>query len=90
MERQAIEDLWRNRLRDAKLRVDFARNYLMEVHRDFPLSDTSSDCQYAHQRAHRAEKLALAEYMRVLALYADLVMRGKVRDEDEWHKSAGA
>ena len=90
MERQALEDLWRTRLKDAELRLYFARNYVAEVHRDFPLTDTSSDGQYAYQRALRMENLALAQYTRVLRLYTDLVMRGQIPDKDEWLKTAGA
>ena len=56
--------------------LDFARNYVAEVQGGFPLNDTSSDGQYAYQRALRTENLALAQYTRVLRLYTDLVMRG--------------
>ena len=87
MERQQLEDLWCRRLGDSKLQLDFARNYLAEVQRDFPPDDTSPDGQYALQHALRAENLALAEYRRVLRIYTDLVMEGKLPEEGR--KAAG-
>lgn len=90
MERQELEDLWRRRLRDAKLRLDFARSFLTEVHQSFPLDDTSSDGQFARQEALRAENVALAEYNRVLRIFTDLVIREEIPDEDQWHREAGA
>ena len=82
MERQESEELWRNRLASAKLRLDFARNYLNEVQRDFPIDDTSPDGQYAFRRALRAENVALAEFHRLLRIYTDLVMDGKIPPEE--------
>jgi hypothetical protein len=83
--RQALEELWRLRLQDAKLRLDFARHYAKEVQRDFPRGGTvSPDGQFAHQKAFRAENFALAHYRRVLGIYTDLVVGGQIPDEDEW------
>ena len=81
MERHELEELWRRRLASAKLRLDFARNYLNEVQTDFPIDDGSPDGQYAYQRAIRAENGALAEYHRALRIYTDLVMDGKLPEE---------
>ena len=82
--REELEDLCRRRVASAKLRLDFARQYLTEVQRDFPLNDTSPDGQYATQHALRAENFALAEYRRVLRVYTDLV-DGTLPDED-WQR----
>lgn len=81
-ERQRMEEIWLERLRDAKLRLDFARNYFKEVQGDFSLLPPS-DGQYALKRALRAENVALAEYHRVLRIYADLT-KGIMPNEDEW------
>ena len=87
-ERQKIEEIWLARLRDAKLRLDFARNYAKEVQKDYT-SLPATDGQYALQRALRAENLALAEYNRVLRIYADLTT-GIMRNEDDWPLSKRA
>ncbi len=34
-DRKAIEDLWRQRLNDAKLRLEFAENFTTEVEHDY-------------------------------------------------------
>ena len=58
-DRKAIEELWRQRLKDAKLRVDFAQIYLKEVVRDFPPREISNaDGNFAYQRAVKAENSA--------------------------------
>ena len=85
---KTLEDRWRQRLKDAALRVDFARNYVKEVQRDFP-ADTlpSTDGRYL-QRALHAQTLALKEYQRVLRIYTDLVVHGKIPDEAHWPRAA--
>jgi hypothetical protein len=56
-------DELRNRLRDAKLRLDFARSYLKEVQAD---EIQGPDGHFAYHYAIRAETDALREYARVL------------------------
>ena len=80
--REELERLWRSRLAEAKLRLDFARNYVNEVRQDFPIDDTSPDGHYALQRALRAENVALVEFHRILRVYTGLVMDGKMPDEE--------
>lgn len=83
-ERKALEQHWRNRLADAKLRLDFARNYLAEVRRDLPSGEIpQADGDFAFQRAVRAETFALVKYKRVLRIYADLIVHGWIPDEAE-------
>ena len=90
-DRKTLEDLWRQRLNDAKLRVDFARNFVLEVERDFPSSEIpSSDGLFAHEKAIRAENDALAEYLRVRRIYDDLILNRTIPDEAEWLKARGA
>ena len=86
MERQELEEHWRSRHSNAKLRLDFARNYLDEVQRDFPIDGTSPDGHYALQGALRAENAALVEFHCLLCIYTDLVMDGKEPDEKKWQR----
>ena len=82
MERRKLEELWRGRLADARLRLDFATSYVNEVQQDFALDEPSPDGQLAYERAVRAQNAALAEYNRVLRTFSDLVIDGKIPDED--------
>ena len=71
-------------LTDARLRLDFARNYVAEVMRDFPSTDIpAADSNFAYRKAIRAESLALREYARVLRIYRDLTVQGVIPDESE-------
>lgn len=87
-DRKALEELWLNRLNDAKLRVDFARNYVIEVEHDFLAPDLpGADGNVAYGRARRAENLALSEYNHILGIVGALVLRGVIPDETDWLKS---
>jgi len=87
-ERRTLEELWRCRLQDARLRLDFARNYTKEIQRDFPNNEIPSpDGAYAQQRAIRGENAALAQYRRVLEIYTNLVTRGEIPAETAWPQS---
>ena len=83
VERQELEHLWATRVRDARLRLAFARNYA----KDLEGVDPSPDGQQAYWMALHAERVALAEYDRVLRIFTDLVMEGKIPDEDGWRKT---
>jgi len=91
--RKDLEDLWRERLKLAKLRLDFARNYVLEVEKDFSLAGPSlpeacnPDGRYAYLQALRAENDALTSYRRVLRVYQEVVHDGSIPDEDEWPRS---
>ena len=88
----ALEALWRSRLCDARLRLDFARNYFKEIQRDFTDGGISAPLErYALDKALRAERAALREYGRILTILNDLTIHGKIPKEDDWprHKTAG-
>jgi PilZ domain len=86
-DRKTREVLWRRRLTDAKLRLDFARNFMKEVQRDYRAGDIpESDHHFAYQKALRAERFDLAEYNKVLRIYTDLTLNGIVPDDGEWLK----
>ena len=84
-----LEDLWLQRLNTAKLRLDFARNYVKEVQRDYPAGDAvpSSDHHCAHQTAPRAENMALSKYNQLLGIVGNLMLRGILPDEAAWLKA---
>lgn len=77
-----LEELWRLRLSNARLRVQFARSYVKEVQRDLAEGAVpSADGNFSFERAIRAENMALAEYNRVLRIFTDLVLRRILPDE---------
>lgn len=88
--REALEQLWRNRLNDARLRLDFARTYLREVQRDFKTGDIpSADGDFAYKKALRAENAALAEYHRILVILTELSVNGKLPTDADDSFTAG-
>jgi len=90
-DRKAVEDLWHQRLRGVKLRLEAAQQDLHEFLRENPFRELSSpDGHYAYRQAIRAERLALQEYARVRRIYDDLMVRGIIPDEDVLGKEAGA
>lgn len=68
--------------------MDFAANFLQEVQRDFP--HPFRDGRAAYENALRAQKAALADFKRVLRLFTDFVIDGKIPDEEEWQKYKAA
>ena len=72
-----LEALWRSRLREAHLRLEFARNFLKRVQRDLRLSEPSPDGRHAYRRAIRLERLALQEYRHIQRILHDLVVNGQ-------------
>jgi len=43
----------------------------------------SPDGTFAYRQALQSERLALAEYQRVLRIFSDLVVRGKIPEPDQ-------
>jgi hypothetical protein len=65
-DRKGVEELWRKRLSDARLRLESALKHVKEVQKDLvgaPL--LSPDGWAPYERALRAENLAFEEYQRV-------------------------
>ena len=71
--------------------MNFARSYANEVQQDFSTGYTSEPQEhYALEKALRAETAAVAEYARILAIFRDLMLHGKLpHDEGPQHKTAG-
>ena len=92
LDHSALETLWRQRLNDARLRLIFARNYYREVRQDFTAGAISVPLErFAPDQAIRAERFALVEHARILAILTALALHGAVPKEDDWsqHKAAG-
>ena len=82
MTRQELEDEWRRRLTDSRLRLQLAQNYVREVHAD-RRALPAPDGDYAWRRALRMESLALKHYRNVLKIFTDFVVRGKIPEEPQ-------
>jgi len=81
-DRKALEEHRRQKLKDAELRLTFARQYSKEVQRDSPPGKIhNSDGNFAHRRASQCENRALDEYRRVLLIFNDLIVHGTIPDE---------
>jgi DNA-binding CsgD family transcriptional regulator len=73
------EQEWREHLNDARSRLQSASERSREAWRQLQSRDLPSpDGSFGYQKALRAESLALAEYRRILGLYTDLVVHGKL------------
>jgi hypothetical protein len=78
LSRRELEDVWRERLSEALQRYQVAKldtsTALFLSRQDIP----QPDGQFAFRKAQRAEAMALAEYKRVMKIFNDLVIDGKV------------
>ncbi len=75
-----LDELWR-RLKDAKLRLDLAHNYVREITED--LKDGAvpePDGYLAYRHVLRAEDLAAQNYLSILNRYQAVVLGGQARD----------
>jgi hypothetical protein len=84
-DRNALENLWRRRVENAGLRLDFARNFVEEVQKDVAAHAVpAADGAFSYQTAIRAQDVAAVEFGRVIRIYADLVVNGKPPTEGKW------
>ena len=80
-DRQQLERLWLGRLKDAELRLQFARKHLNDVRKNLGAVEIpAADGNFAFQDALRTENFALAEYHRVLVIFTDLVLGRRIPD----------
>jgi hypothetical protein len=77
-----LEDVWRERLREARLKYEEAAKAFRATWGEHFESRPTADPTLAIQQARNIESQALSEYMRVLEVYADLVVNGKLPPED--------
>lgn len=81
-----MENLWRSRLRDAKLRYEFAKNYVNEIRQERKDDGgiPSPDGSLAYLQALATESLAWVQYQHVLGIFTALTLDGKIPDENDW------
>src|SRR5262245_41161477 len=82
--RQALEDAWRDRVQIANTRYRLAVTplRLLESQRKNQLMP-EPDGSLAWRQALQAERLALAEYRKVLRMFTDLTVRSKIPEPDQ-------
>jgi len=81
--RRPLEDLWEERLGIARTRYQLAtRQSRLLLDEQKSGLTPEPDGPLAYRQALEKEKTALAEYRRVLEIFADLTMRGKLPEED--------
>lgn len=80
-QRQILEDLWRERAQIALERYRIAQ---AECKRAIAaITDAAPrDGSFAYRQALRAENFALAEYRRVLTIFTDLTVSGKMPPQE--------
>ena len=80
--RAELEQLWRTRLSESRSRYDLSvaqcRNVMAEQKFGMPAPDGS----FAVRQALTHESAARNEYMTILQIFTDLVVRGKIPDGD--------
>ncbi len=86
-----MERYWKERWHKAKCDLDTARASVKSLKEDARLS--GPDGGYAHARYTRAmvdEIAALVEYSRVLRIYTDLMIHGKLPNRDDERNTTSA
>ncbi len=78
-----LERYWKERWHKAKLDLDTARAFLQAVKSNMPSDPYGADTGNAYKSALEQETAALIEYSRVLRIYTDLVVHGKLPDDSE-------
>lgn len=88
-DRKALEELWRQRVNTARLRLEFARNYVAEVQQEVRQEGLpSADGAFAYRQAIRSEINALSEFRRVLKIFTELTVDGKIPDENDYRHAS--
>lgn len=79
----ALEEDWRRRVERARERYLAAVSRTHEAEKELP-----PDRNRAREQAHLAEREALAQYLVVLRIFKDLVLKGRIPPEEESSQSA--
>lgn len=85
-DRAELERHWHEQWSNAKLDLENAKAHLQSIKQ----SGINPDEGDAYRAAIELETAALIEYSRVLRIYTDLVLHGKIPDEDEDAKGKAA
>jgi hypothetical protein len=80
----AMEDAWRIRVESVRDRYLAAVSRTREAEKELSADDRS----HAFEQARLAEREALAEYLVVLRIFKDLVLKGRIPTEEESFRSA--
>jgi hypothetical protein len=81
--KQDVEEIWRRRLSEAKGRYEVAVARFQTASEEFRNHHTTPpDGGFGVHLAIAAESSARKEYMRVLRLYTDLLLHGKVPEDN--------
>ena len=78
-----LEEIWVERVRGARERYREATATFQKVWDENFDIHLAADPTHAIQHARKVESAALNEYVRVLKIFTDLVLNGKVPDEDD-------
>ena len=79
-QRQTLEDRWRRQVHFAYSRYEAAKGAVDEA-RELRADAPSPDGVFALKHARRIETAALTEYKRVLQIFTDLLIDGKIPPE---------
>jgi hypothetical protein len=80
----AMEEVWRKRVESARERYVAAVSRTREAQMEEPAGDRGA----ALEQAHLAEREALAQYLNVLRIFKDLVLKGRIPSEEESSQSS--
>jgi hypothetical protein len=78
-----LENIWRARVREARLKYEEASNAFRATWGEHFESKLTADPTLAIERARDVETAALCEYVRVLKIYTNLTVHGKLPPEDD-------
>jgi len=81
IELRALEQKWAAEVKQSKLRLEFCRFYVKQMH-SLAVDAPAPEGGYAYRNALKSERLALAEYSRKLRIYSDLIVYRKVPREE--------
>lgn len=80
----AMEEAWRRRVESARERYLAAVSQTREAEKELAAGDRGP----AREQARLAEREALAQYLVVLQIFKDLILKGKIPPEEESSQSA--
>jgi len=84
-----LKEMWRDRLKTAKLRLEFAASFRKEVEQDCRSGTVATpDGDFALRKALVAESVAREEYVTVLDMFAKLGIEGEGPDNRDPHTGA--
>lgn len=87
-DRKELERHWKERWRKAKLDLESARAHVLSFKDHVSSGLYGPDGDNAYQAAMAGETAALIEYSRVLRIYTDLVVHGKLPNEQAQGETA--